>query len=392
MANQKEMDISFILNHLGEERHQYFNAVSPPVMQTSNFAFTSVADFREAISDELKHHIYSRGNNPTTAILRKKIAALEKTEDALVLGSGAAAVAVAIIGNVQAGDHVICIRSPYSWTYKLLVNFLSRFGVSHTFVDGRNMEEIEKAIRKETKVLYLESPNTMTYELQDLQACAKLAKANGIVTICDNSYASPCFQNPAEFGIDIVVHSATKYLNGHSDVVAGVIATSESMTKKLFNSEFMTLGTNLSPHDASLILRGLRTLPLRVERSFRSAKTVVDWLEKHPKVEEVYYPFSENFPQYELAKKQMRGGGGLLSAKFKCDSMSKMEAFCDKLERFLLAVSWGGHESLIIPACGFYGMAGKDDPDLPWNFVRFYIGLEEPEVLIKDIEQAMSAL
>lgn len=384
--------LSHILNHLGEEREHYFNAIAPPVIQSSNFAFPNLDVFRASFTDELGHHVYTRGNNPTVEILRKKLAALEGTEDALVFSSGAAAIAAAVIGNVQAGDHVICQQMPYSWTTALLRNFLKRFGVEHTFVDGSDVTNIEAAIRPNTRVLYLESPNTMTYECQDLKACAELARANKLVTIIDNSYSSPIYQNPAAFGIDIVLHSGTKYLNGHSDVVVGVLCGSKEMVQKIFQSELMTLGAVLGPHDAALVIRGLRTLPLRVQRSNESAQALIGKLEQHPKVSRIWYPFHPDFPQQELAKKQMRGCGGLFSAQFETDSMEKMEAFIHRLRRFTMAVSWGGHESLIIPTIGFYNIPGRPSPAMPWNFVRFYIGLEDPDWLWEDLEQAMEAL
>ncbi|HAD14828.1 MAG TPA: cystathionine beta-lyase, partial [Saprospirales bacterium] len=232
---------------------QYFQAIAPPVVQTSNFAFPNLTAFREAFSDELHSHVYSRGNNPTVEILRRKLAALEGTEDALVFSSGAGAIAAAVIGNVKAGDHVVCQQNPYSWTSALLRKFLSRFGVEHTFVDGSSIANIEAALRPNTRVLFLESPNTMTYDCQDLAACAVLAKSRGVVTMIDNSYCSPIYQNPAAFGIDIVLHSGTKYLNGHSDVVVGVLCGSSEMVKKIFESELMTLGGILGPHDAALV-------------------------------------------------------------------------------------------------------------------------------------------
>ncbi|MEQ1746739.1 MAG: aminotransferase class I/II-fold pyridoxal phosphate-dependent enzyme [Saprospiraceae bacterium] len=384
--------LSDILTHLGEDREQYFQAVAPPVVQTSNFVFPDLASFRAAFSDELEHHVYSRGNNPTVEILRKKLAALEGTEDCLVFSSGAGAVAASVLGNVSAGDHIVCQQAPYSWTNTLLRKFLPRYGVEHTFVDGTDIANIRAALRPNTRVLYLESPNTMTFECQDLAACSALARERGIVTIIDNSYASPIYQNPAAFGIDIVVHSGTKYLNGHSDVVVGVLCSSKTMVKKIFESELMTLGGILGPHDAALVIRGLRTLPLRLQRSDENARFLIEKLDKHPKVEHIWYPFHPSFPQLELAKKQMRGCGGLFSVQFKTDSMDKMEQFVHRLRRFLMAVSWGGHESLVIPTVGFYGIPGKPEPALPWSFCRFYIGLEDPAWLWEDLEQALECL
>jgi len=339
------MEWSKILNELGEDRAAYHGAITPPTFQTSNFAFPDVTTFRAAIQDELAHHIYTRGNNPTVQILREKLAALENTEDALVLSSGSSAIAAALMNQVNAGDHVVCVNAPYSWTVKLLNKFLSRFQVRVTYVDGRSIEAIEQAIQSNTKVLFLESPNTMTFELQDLQACGELAKQHGLVSIIDNSYCSPYFQNPANFGIDLVVHSGTKYLNGHSDVVCGVICGSKAHIKSIFEQEYMTLGLIISPTEASMILRGLRTLPLRMEQSNATAQELVKRLQAHPKVKQCYFPFGDDFPQRDLAHRQMRSTGGLFSFLLLADDIQQAETFCNRLTRFLLAASWGGHES-----------------------------------------------
>ena len=296
------MHLSEILYQLGEDRENYFNAVSTPVIQSSNFAFTDLDVFRKSLTNELSGHLYTRGNNPTVKILRQKIAALESAEDALIFGSGAAAVSATVIANVNASDHIICVKSPYSWTNMLLTRFLTRFGVTTTFVDGTDSANFEKAIQPNTKVMFLESPNSQTFELQDLAACAAICKQHGIISIIDNSYCSPIYQKPIELGIDIVVHSATKYLNGHSDVVAGVICSTLPIIQKIFDNEQMCLGAIISPHDANLIIRGLRTLPLRIKRSDESAKKVIEWLKVHPKVKKIYYPFLEGSPQYALAK------------------------------------------------------------------------------------------
>ncbi len=389
---KKKQTLSHILTHLGEERDKYFNAISPPIIQSSNFAYKTLDEFRSAFSDELNNHIYTRGNNPTVQILRKKLAALEHAEDCLVFGSGIAAIAAAVMSNVKAGDHIICVEAPYGWINKLLTKYLHRFDVEHTFVDGTDIKHIIAAKKDNTSLLILESPNSITFECQDLKACADFAKSNNIITVIDNSYSSPYYQNPIDFGIDIVAHSGTKYINGHSDVVVGVVCSSKAMIQKIFHSELMNIGSILSPNDASLVIRGLRTLELRVKRSHESAMKIVAYLEKHPMVEQVYYPFSKNFPQYELATRQMRGAGGLFSIKLKVDSIELCEKFFHTLERFLLAVSWGGHESLVIPFCGFYNIPGQEDSSLPFNLFRFYIGLEDPDWLMEDLDKAFAAL
>ena len=389
------MHRNYILNHLGEDRSQYFGAVSPPIIQSSNFAYDSLDAFRQAFASEFDAHLYTRGNNPTVKILRQKVAALEGTEDALICGSGSGAIAAAIMNQVGHGDHVVCVNAPYSWTKILLSEYLPRFGVTTTFVDGRSTSEIEAAIQNNTKLLYLESPNSLTFACQDLAACAAIAKAYGLTSIIDNSYASPIFQQPHKLGIDIVVHSGTKYLNGHSDVVVGVICGSRAKIEKIFNQEYMTLGPIISPSDAALVIRGLRTLELRMHKSNESARLIAERLAAHDQVQEVLHPLLPSFPQYELASQQMSGAGGLFSAHFKAPSAAAMEDFTHTLlasKRFSMAVSWGGHESLALPTVAFYGIPGRPDSPIPWTMVRFYIGLEDPEWLWEGLEEALERL
>lgn len=385
-----EDHISFILNDLGENRELYFNAMSPPVIQTSNFVFPNVENFRKSVLDEAHSHIYTRGNNPTVEILRKKIAALEGTDDALVFASGSAAIAAAIMSCVSQGDHVICVRHPYSWTSALLNKYLARFGVLHDFVDGSNTDALEKLIRPTTRLIYLESPNTFTYELQDIAACVQIAKRHNILTAIDNSYSSPIFQQPAKMGVDIIIHSVTKYINGHSDVVAGVVCSSNAIISKMFVDEYMTIGGIISPHDAALIIRGLRTLPIRLERIERTTQKIITALKGHKRIKKLIYPFDPDFPQYELAKKQMSGCGGLFTIEFDVPDIDALIAITDKIKRWKIAVSWGGHEALMLPMAALYNLPGRSDPHIPWSFVRFYVGLEEPDYLLDDLLQAFA--
>lgn len=386
-----EDHISYILNDLGEHREKYFNAMSPPIIQTSNFVFPAVDDFRNAILDELNSHIYTKGNNPTVEILRKKIAALEGTDDALMFASGTAAISMTIMSCVGQGDHVICVRHPYSWTATVLSRYLVRFGVTYDFVDGSDINAIEALIQPNTKLLFLESPNTFTYELQDIPACVALAKKHNILTAIDNSHASPIFQQPAKMGVDIVIHSATKYINGHSDVVAGVVCSSHEIIKKMFIDEFMVLGGILSPNDASLIIRGLRTLPIRMQRVQESTQTIVKALKGHKKIKRLLYPFDPDFPQYDLAKKQMSGCGGLFTVEFDLPDIDSLLKVIAKVKRWKIAVSWGGHEALMLPMAALYNLPGRDNPHIPWSYVRFYVGLEEPEYLLEDLLAALKA-
>jgi cystathionine beta-lyase/cystathionine gamma-synthase len=386
------MDISYIINELGETRDQWMGSVSPPLFQSSNFCFPTVEEMRVCLAKEMDAPFYTRGYNPTVGVLRKKLAALEGAEECLVFGSGSAAVGAAVMANLQAGDHVVCVQKPYSWTYKLLKVLLGRFGVESTFIDGRDPEEWRRNCKPNTRLFMMESPNSMTFELQDIPAVVAIAKENGILTVMDNSYSSPLNQRPILMGVDITVHSASKYLSGHSDMVAGVLCCSRDMAVKIFEGEYMTLGGILSPHDAWLMIRGLRTLPLRMERVSVTTPKVVAYLEKHPNVEEVIYPFSPSFPQYELARKQMDRGTGQFSVKLKAQDKASVERFCNSLNRFLMACSWGGHESLIFPVVTLYDSQNYSTSTLPWNFIRFYVGLEEADVLIADLEQALAKM
>lgn len=384
------MDISYILNELGEERENYFNAIAPPIIQTSNFKFNTVDDFREALADEYQGNLYSRGFNPTIDILRKKLAALDGAEDALVFGSGIAAVTVPVLALLSTGDEVVCVENPYSWTIKLFNDFLPKFGIKTTFVDGSNTSAIEAAITSQTKLIYLESPNTFSFDVQDLEAIATIAKAKGIITMIDNSYCSPLYQQPIAYSIDLVAQSATKYLAGHSDVMAGVVTGKKELMKRIFEKEYMNIGASLAPQNAWLLLRSLRTLPIRLEKITANANKVIAFLEQHPKVETVLHPFRKNSKQLDLAKKQMKACGGLFSITLKNPSLEKIETFCNSLKHILMAVSWGGYESLIIPAC-----AGSSKADFDLNnprhvLIRIYVGLEEPEYLIRDLEEALS--
>jgi cystathionine beta-lyase/cystathionine gamma-synthase len=383
-------DISYIINHLGEERGKYFNAITPPVFQTSNFAFKDVEELRKSISDEKNSFIYSRGNNPTLDILCKKLAALEDTEEALAFASGMAAISSAIISFVNAGDHIISVRNNYSWTNMLMTKFLPRFGVETTFVDGTKSENFKKAIRKNTKIIYLESPNSLTFELQDIEAVAKIAKNAGITTLIDNSYSSPLTQSPAAMGIDVILHSASKYLGGHSDIVAGVVCASSENIKRIFDNEYMGLGGIISPFNAWLMLRGLRTLQARIDKISESTGTVLNYLENHSMVSEVLHPLSKNHPQYELAVKQMLKPTGLFSVRLATTDKSKIEKFVNSLQQFIIGVSWGGHESLVFPALAFDDKRTKEGYSN--NLIRFYIGLDEAESLIRDLDQAFAGI
>ena len=386
------MDISYIINELAEDRENYFNAIAPPIIQSSNFAFKTVDELRHAFADEYSTYLYSRGLNPTVDILRKKLAALDNAEDCLVFNSGAAAIFAAVLANVKSGDHIVSVNKPYTWAQKMFNEILPRFGVTTSYVDGRNIENFERAILPHTTVIYLESPNSWDYAIQDLKAVADLAKAENIITIIDNSYCTPIYQKPIDFGIDLTLQSATKYIGGHSDTVAGVLCGSRQMIQRIFNSEYMNIGSGISPFNAWLLIRGLRTLPMRLERITQTTIQMVNYLKQHEKVEAVIFPFDESFSQYALAKNQMQGACGLLTFIIKAETLEQVEKFCNSLQHILMAVSWGGHESLIIPKCAGIA-ADKFNPLFKEHrMIRLYVGLEDFDYLVKDLEQGFRTI
>ena len=365
-----------------------FGAVSPPIYQTSIFSFKSFADFREALNNEVNYSVYTRGNNPTVMLAEQKLAALEGAERAKLLSSGSSAISHSIMAFVKSGDHVVCVRDCYGWCATLLEKYLSRFGVTYTYVDGENTEEVIAAIRPETRVIYLESPTSLTFKLQDYAAIAAEARKRGIKTITDNTWATPIFCNPMEFGIDLVVHSGSKYFGGSSDIIAGVIAGSKEDIDLIQKQEFLQLGTAPDPFMAWLMLRGLRTLHIRLKTHYENALSVTSFLEKHPRVESVIYPMLPSHPQYALAKKLFRGGSGLFSLRLKTKHFSDVIRFTDSLKLFKRAVSWGGYESLVFPnAVKYY--EGDDIPPERLSLVRLHTGLENSEELIEDLDKAL---
>lgn len=381
-------DYSYIINELAEERENYFNAISPPIAQTSNFAFKKVADMRKAFEDEMSGYLYSRGLNPTVDILRKKLAALDGAEDCLVFNSGAAAIFAGILANIKSGDHIVSVKKPYTWVQKMIDVVLPRFGVTSTYINGTQVSNFEEAIRPNTTLIYLETPNSWDYALQDMEAVAKLARQKGIVTLCDNSYCTPLYQQPIALGIDIAMQTATKYIGGHSDTLGGVLCGTHAMMKKIFDSEYLNIGSGIQPFNAWLLIRGLRTLPARLDRITRTTGKMVEFLKQHPQVEEVIFPFDPSFPQYELARRQMKGACGLVTVVMKAERMEQIVTFCESLRHILMAVSWGGHESLAIPKCASLDPSAFNPADREHRMIRFYFGLEEADYLVADIEQA----
>jgi len=386
------MDISFILNELGEDRENYFNAIAPPIIQTSNFRVNTVDQLKKLAEDEYTGYYYSRGLNPTVDILRKKLAALDGAEDCLVFNSGAAAIFASVLANVKSGDHIVSVDKPYTWAQRTFDIILPRFGVSTTYIDGKDIENFERAILPNTTLIYLESPNSWDFQLQDIGAVAELARAENITTIIDNSYCTPLHQRPIEMGIDIAMQTATKYISGHSDTLGGILTGTSAMIKKIFESEYLNVGSGIQPFNAWLLIRGLRTLPARLDRITQTTSKILEWMEQHPKVERLIFPFHKSFPQYELAKQQMTGACGLLSFFIRTNTKDEVVRFCESMKHIMMAVSWGGHESLILPKCATVEPQDFDPTNEEHRMLRLYIGLEDPDYIIADLDRAFNSI
>jgi cystathionine beta-lyase/cystathionine gamma-synthase len=381
-------DLSFIFNELGEDRAHYFNAVSPPIMQTSNFRVNSVEDLKKLFSDEYSGYLYSRGLNPTVDILRKKLAALDEAEDCLVFNSGAAAIFAAVLANTRQGDHIISVKNPYSWVKRMFDLIFSRFGVQTTYIDATTIDQFEKARQDNSRFIYLESPNSWNFALQDIEKVSAFARKHGLITLMDNTFCTPLYQKPIPMGIDIAMQTATKYIGGHSDTLGGILTGSREMMKKIFDTEYLAVGSGIQPFNAWLLIRGLRTLESRLERIAATTQLVLHYLKNHPQVESVLFPLDESFPQYDLARRQMKNAGGLISFFVKASTRQEIVRFCENLQHIMMAVSWGGHESLILPRCA--SMEDSDfDPQNPENrMLRLYVGLESADYITADLEQS----
>ena len=369
-----------------DERHSK-GAVAPPIYQTSLFTFDSYQAMVDRFRGETDHAVYSRIDNPTVSVLLEKICLLEGGEKALAFSSGIAAISNAILGLVKTGDRVVCVKHCYPDTYRLLQVICARFGVTTEFVDGTDLLAIENALPG-AKLLFLESPTTLLFEEQDLTSIAALAKAADVTTIIDNSWATPIFQQPLKSGIDLVVHSASKYISGHSDTVAGLLVGNGALIDKLINETTPYLGAKLSASEAALLLRGLRTLPLRLQRHQESALIIAKRISDHPTVTAVHHPGLSPAPCSLLS-----GYGGLFS--FEVDNSINIPAFCNSLGLFRLGVSWGGYESLIMPAEVSINQAGSPcaaiDFGVPTRLIRLFVGLEDPEDLWQDLHAALAS-
>lgn len=388
--NRTDDNFADILHHLGEEDLP-FRAMSPPIFQSSLFTFENYDSFRHALGHPTESLIYSRGNNPTVLLAEKKIAALEHGQKAKLVSSGAAAIASAVMSCVSGGDHILAVADCYGSAAYLIDSYLPRFSVTGSFADGRDAESFLSQVTEKTKVIYLESPTSFTFSLQDIERITSFARQRGIKTIIDNTWATPFFQNPIDLGVDLVVHSASKYLGGNSDVVAGVVIGSTEDIERLFFTEFMPIGHVPDPMMAWLILRGLRTLHVRMPVHYRNALAAARMLESHPAIEKVNYPLLESHPQYDLATRQLSGGSGLLSFNLSRKDLEAVKHVTDSVKIFSRAVSWGGYESLICPYAVTQPVF-EDIPEQKRSMIRIHTGLEDSELLLGALREVLSGL
>lgn len=394
MMKKNEAHPATMLAHYAEDRAAHDGAVVPPLYQNSLFTFDSWEAIDEAFSNPADRCIYSRGNNPTVVLVEKKIAKLAGGERAKLFGSGMGAISAALLHVLEFGDHVVAVKNVYGPTTNLLSYLNGKMKVETTYVSGTAVEEFEAAITNKTKLIYLESPSSYAFSLQDLEAVAALARERGVRTIIDNTWATPIFQKPLALGIDLEVHSCTKYLGGHSDLIAGVVIGSEEEVLQIAGNEALLLGGKMAPFEAWLLLRSLRTLPFRMQAHQESAMAVARFLAGHDHVRNVSYPGLPEFPQHELARKQMTGFSGLMGFELATDDLQRIRAFVNQLEIFKIGVSWGGHESLIFaPIISTL----KELPEEQFNqrgilpgIMRISVGLEDHDDLIRDLSQALA--
>lgn len=388
MDPSSNLGLNTILAHLGEEEKPQ-GAVAPPIFQSSLFVFDTIEEFISGIQGNPQgppYH-YSRIGNPSVHLAEKKIAAMESTDGCKLCSTGQGAITLAIMSCVEAGSHVVAVDTCYGPTRMLLTDYLTKFGVTTTFVTGIDPQELLDAIRPETTLVYLESPSSLLFRLQEIEIITKHCREKGITTIIDNTYCTPVFSNPAKMGVDIVVHSATKYMGGHSDLTAGAICTNQERVDKMSRIEINLLGSLLAPFPAWLLTRGLRTLGIRMLRHQETGNTVASWLETQPQVEQLIHVGLGSYSQKELFHRQMRGSSSLFTFIPKTQDPQKLIKFVEALELFQIGVSWGGYESLVVML-----ETKPDNWSEPQWIIRLFCGLEDAEDLIGDLRQALPLL
>jgi cystathionine beta-lyase/cystathionine gamma-synthase len=374
-----------------DEVERYGDGAAPtaaPIVQTSLFSFPTMEDLVERFTAEHRHHIYSRGQNPTVEEFERKVAALERGEACKAFASGMAAVSAVFMGLLQAGDHVVFFNQIYGPTLQL-VRQLGRFGITHDVVLELDVDALEAALRPETRLIWVESPGTMLFRVADLAAVAELGRSRGITTAIDNTWTTPLLQKPLTLGFDVVMHTATKYLGGHSDVVAGAVVTDEDRMREIFYRAYLLHGGVLAPFDAWLLLRGLRTLPARLREHETAALAVAEYLRNDPRVEVVHHPALTADPA--LVERQMSGYTGVFSFVLKEGNYGRVCRFLDALELFRIGVSWGGVESLALTPQRENNATSLQRHGLPQGLVRLSVGLEGAEALVQDVSRGLEA-
>lgn len=392
METYKNLSDEWICTHHGDDYEAYKGAVVAPIFQNSLHVFPS-AEAKEAFDANCSdgQYVYGRVGNPTVELVEKKIAALERGDAAKCFGSGMAAISSALMSCLSSGSHVIGVKNMYGPAYRFLTEYMQKFHIEVTFVNGTDISEFRNAIRENTAAIYLESPTTFNLQLQDLQEVSKLAKLHNITTIIDNTWCTPLLQKPLEFGIDLVVHTLSKYMGGHSDIIGGVVVGRSELIDKIAVNERELFGGILHPFEAWLVMRGLRTLPVRLKQHQENAMKIAQFLEDHPKVSRVYYPGLPGHPQYELAKKQMKGCSGLMSFELTA-TLDKVRQFVNSLQMFKIGVSWGGFESLVIIPCASWSDERCKEFSLSKTMVRIAVGLENVDELMEDLYSGLSIL
>ncbi|HEV8661475.1 MAG TPA: aminotransferase class I/II-fold pyridoxal phosphate-dependent enzyme [Thermoanaerobaculia bacterium] len=368
------------------------SAVAPPIYQTSTFRSDSAQDFADRTAQPRHPEFYTRFGNPTLARAERVLAVAEGAEAALVTASGMAAATGTVLTFVEGGSHIVAQANHYGGTTTLLRDLLPKFGVETTWVDQRDSSAFEKAMRPNTKLVLVESPSNPVMQLTDLAAVARIARSHGALTIADNTFATPLNQRPIDFGIDIVFHSATKYFGGHSDIIAGAVMGTSALIEKIWNTN-VVLGASLAPFNAWLMLRGLRTLPIRVRQQNENALALAEFLARHPAVQSVHYPGLPIHPQHDLARKQMKGFGGMLSFEPK-GGFEAARRFLDNVRLASRAASLGGAETLVVHAASNFGhyLTSEQAEKLAIGpgLVRVSVGLENVRDLIADFDRALA--
>ena len=381
-----QQDSQICLGHDGLEDDQG-GAMAPPIVQTSLFSKNSHQELVDALSNEFDQPVYSRGQNPTVEALERKIALLERGESCKCLSSGMAAVAAVLFGTLSQGDHVLFVNHIYGPTLGL-ARRLARFGVEFDCLLHPTVEAVESQIRSNTRLIYFESPGTMLFHTVSISELVAIARQHGALTVIDNTWATPLFQKPLPLGVDLVIHSATKYLAGHSDVVAGAIVGSRERVRRLFYDAYLLLGGALGPMDAWLVHRGLRTLPTRMLQHQEDGLAVAQFLARHPRVRRVFHPSLDPGSQAQLGT-ELQGTSGLFSFELDTESYDELCGVLDALRLFKLGVSWGGVESLAIAPFRGNNSEGLAAQGIPKGLVRLSVGLEGSELLIEDLSRAL---